>query len=83
MGTLSRTQDTDPQARAIAEKKLQSIIDRYGDQDGERRKPYYLQALIEETGAAISWRRFSLDLMALMAAGNDNAPLPTKAHGAL
>lgn len=83
MATLSRTQDADREAREIAEKKLQLIIDRYGDQDGERRKPYYLQQLIEEAKRAIAWRMFSLDLMALMAAGNDNAPQPTKAHGAL
>ena len=28
--------------------KLERIIDRYGDEDGERRKPYYLGKLVEE-----------------------------------
>lgn len=83
MVTSNRTQDADQEARRIAEKKLRFILDRYGDQDGERRKPYYLQQLVEEAKRTIAWRRFSLDLMALMAAGNDNAPQPTKAHGAL
>lgn len=83
MAILSKTQDANQEAREIAEKKLQFIIGRYGDQNGERRKPYYLQQLIEEAKRAIDWRNFSQDLMALMAAEDENAPLPTKAHGAL
>ena len=36
-------------AKAYAERKLKGIIEREGDGDGERRKPYYLAQLIAET----------------------------------
>lgn len=44
-------------AKATAENKLQRIIEREGDADGERLKPYYLAQLIAE---AIRANRFSL-----------------------
>lgn len=31
-----------------AQRKLERIIDRYGDEDGARRQPYYLGKLVEE-----------------------------------
>ena len=31
-----------------AKRKLDRIIERYGDEDGERRKPYYLGKLVQE-----------------------------------
>ena len=37
-----------------ADRKLQYIIDRYGDANGERRKPYYREQLIQEAKAALS-----------------------------
>lgn len=66
-------------AQEHADRKLQYIINRYGDADGERRKPYYLQQLIQEAKAAIAWKEFSVGLMELMAVDMKNAPVPTKA----
>ena len=43
-------------AKSRASKKLEWIIERYGDDGGERRAPYYLEQLIEE---AIASERFS------------------------
>lgn len=63
-----------------ADRKLQYIIDRYGDADGERRKPYYKEQLIQEAKAAISWEIFSLAFLEL---SKENAPAtPTKASEA-
>lgn len=67
-------------AREYAGRKLQYIIDRYGDAGGERRKPYYREQLIQEAKAAISWEVFSLAFMELC---KENAPAtPTKASEA-
>ena len=38
-------------AQERADRKLQYIIDRYGDANGERRKPYYREQLIQEAKA--------------------------------
>ena len=45
-----------------ATRKLESIIARFGDEDGERRKPYYFEALIKE---ALQAQRMSKHLMGL------------------
>lgn len=62
-------------AQKAAERKLQWIIDRYGDADGERRKPYYLEQLTQEAQTAICFKVFGLALMEL---DNEKAPTPTK-----
>ena len=63
-----------------ADKKLRYIINRYGDADGERRKPYYREQLIQEAKAALSWEVFGLAFMELC---KENAPVtPTKASEA-
>ena len=63
-----------------ADKKLRYIINRYGDADGERRKPYYREQLIQEAKAALSWEVFGLAFMGLC---KENAPVtPTKASEA-
>ena len=57
-----------------------NIIGRYGDANGERRKPYYREQLIQEAKAALSWEVFSLAFMELC---KENAPVtPTKASEA-
>lgn len=67
-------------AQERADRKLQYIIDRYGDADGERRKPHYREQLIQEAKTAIFWEVFSL---ALMEMSKENAPAtPTKASEA-
>lgn len=74
---MNEGKDIGQQAREAAERKLQRIIDREGDAGGERRKPYYLEKLIDEEKAAICWTLMSLALMEL-----ENikiAPVPTKA----
>ena len=64
-------------AQERADRKLQYIISRYGDANGERRKPYYREQLIQ---AALSWEVFSLAFMELC---KENAPVtPTKASEA-
>ena len=45
-------------AQERADRKLQYIIGRYGDANGERRKPYYRKQLIQEAKAALSWWKF-------------------------
>lgn len=67
-------------AQERADRKQQYIIDRYGDADGERRKPYYREQLIQEAKAAISWEAFSLAFMEMC---KENAPAtPNKASEA-
>lgn len=63
-------------AQERADRKLQYIIGRYGDANGERRKPYYREQLIQEAKAALSWEAF-------MELCKENAPVtPTKASEA-
>lgn len=50
------------EAVETATRKLESIIARFGDEDGERRKPYYFEALIKE---ALQAQRMSKHLMGL------------------
>ena len=67
-------------AQERADRKLQYIISRCGDANGERRKPYYREQLIQEAKAALSWEVFSLAFMELC---KENAPVtPTKASEA-
>ena len=44
-------------AQERADRKLQYIIGRYGDANGERRKPYYREQLIQEADKLHIWRR--------------------------
>lgn len=67
-------------AQEDADRKLRYIINRYGDANGERRKPYYREKLIQEAKAAICWNVFSVAMMEL---SKENAPeTPTKASEA-
>ena len=67
-------------AQERADRKLQYIIDRYGDANGERRKSHYREQPIQEAKAALSWEIFSLAFMELC---KENAPAtPTKASEA-
>ena len=43
-----------------AERKLERIIDREGDADGERRKPYYLGKLVEEAIRAKAFTEYCI-----------------------
>lgn len=52
-------------AKAYAERKLKGIIEREGDGDGERRKPYYLAQLIAETVRSDRFSQFTIALMEL------------------
>lgn len=73
-------EETEQKAQERADRKLQYIIGRYGDANGERRKPYYREQLIQEAKAALSWEVFSLAFMELC---KENAPVtPTKASEA-
>ena len=49
-------------ARASAEQKLDRIIDRYGDEDGTRREPWYLAQLIAEAVRGNRFARYTRDL---------------------
>lgn len=76
----SRLCNIEQRAKDMADEKLQYIIDRYGDADGERLKPYYREKLIQEAKAAICWNMFSL---AMIGMSKENAPAtPTKASEA-
>lgn len=76
----SRLCDIEQQAKDMADEKLRYIINRYGDANGERRKPYYREKLIQEAKAAICWNVFSIAMMEL---SKENAPeTPTKASEA-
>lgn len=65
-------------AAALAERKLDIIIGRFGDAGGERRKEYYKKALMEEAAASICW----MAATALMeTSGHGETPAPGKASG--
>lgn len=49
-------------AKAQAKRKLARIIEREGDSDGERRKPYYLAQLIAEAVRSERFSAFTLEL---------------------
>ena len=53
------------QAKEAAERKLTWIIDRYGDEDGERRKPGYLAQLIAEAAKSQALTRLTLEMAEL------------------
>lgn len=53
------------EAKAHAERKLKDIIERFGDEDGARREPWYLAQLIAETVRSDRFSKFTFDLMAL------------------
>lgn len=73
-------ENIEKKAQEDADRKLKYIIVRYGDADGERRKPYYREKLIQEAKAAICWNMFSL---AMIGMSKENAPeTPTKASEA-
>lgn len=50
------------QAEMQAKRKLARIIEREGDADGERRKPYYLAQLIAEAVRTDRFSSFTFDL---------------------
>lgn len=50
------------EAKARAKRKLARIIEREGDGDGERRKPYYLAQLIAEAVRAERILAFTFEL---------------------
>lgn len=50
------------QAEMQAKRKLARIIEREGDTDGERRKPYYLAQLIAEAIRADRFSSFTFEL---------------------
>lgn len=50
------------EAKAQAKRKLARIIEREGDSNGERRKPYYLAQLIAEAVRAERFSAFTLEL---------------------
>lgn len=52
-------------AKAHAERKLKDIIERFGDEGGARREPWYLAQLIAETVSSDRFSKFTFDLMAL------------------
>jgi len=55
------------EAKAAAERKLDWIISREGDADGDRREPWYLAQLIAEAVRASRFSRFTYELMDMMA----------------
>lgn len=52
-------------AKEQAERKLTGIIDRYGDENGARREPWYLAQLIAEAVRSQALTKFTLELAAL------------------
>lgn len=48
-----------------AKRKLERIIEREGDYEGERQRPKYLARLIAETVKSSRFSRFTFELMAL------------------
>lgn len=52
-------------AKEQAERKLTWIIDRYGDENGARREPWYLAQLIAEAARSQALTKFTLELAAL------------------
>jgi hypothetical protein len=53
------------EARKRAERKLESIIERFGDAAGERRKDWYLADLIVEVLGSMSLSEITRDLYQL------------------
>lgn len=47
-------------AKSQAKRKLARIIEREGDSNGERRKPYYLEQLIAEAASSECFSKFTL-----------------------
>ncbi len=71
------------EAKAYAERKLASIIDREGDADGARRQPDYLAQLIAETVRSNRLSRCLYNIMELQAQGTKkDSPCP-KTQGRL
>ncbi len=72
--------DISQNARKQAEKKLGRIISLHGDAGGERRKPYYLEKLVEEETTAICLRIIGMEWMELLNA--EIAPVALDGTGA-
>ena len=66
-----------------AERKLQYIIDREGDANGERRKPYYLAQLIAEAVRSDRLRRLTAELADSYEITGTKKDSPCKAQGRL
>lgn len=54
------------EAKTYAERKLNGIINREGDENGARREPFYLAQLIAETVRGRRFSQFTIDLMDLL-----------------
>lgn len=52
-------------AKEYAERKLKSIIERFGDEGGARREPLYLAQLIAEAVSQNRFSQFTLELARL------------------
>lgn len=61
LGTAIEPSEWDS-ARASAEQKLARIIERYGDDGGARREPWYLAQLIAEAVNGSRFSQLTLDL---------------------
>ena len=48
------------EAYPYAKRKLDGIISREGDSDGERREPYYLGMLVKETVEIMEYSRYCM-----------------------
>ncbi|MCD7891567.1 MAG: hypothetical protein LUG26_07480 [Ruminococcus sp.] len=64
LGTEIKQSEWDS-ARAYAGRKLKLIIEREGDLDGERRKPYYIAQLIAEAVRSDRFSNFTFELSRL------------------
>lgn len=64
LGTTIEQSEWD-KAKTDAEQKLKSIINREGDGNGERRKPYYMAQLIAEAVRSNRFFKFSVNFIEL------------------
>ena len=64
LGTEIESSEWD-KAKNYAERKLKGIIERFGDEGGIRREPWYLAQLIAETVQQNRFSRFTIELMEL------------------
>lgn len=62
LGTSIEPSEWD-EAKAYAERKLQNIISRFGDEAGARREPWYLAQLIAESVRSSRLMKFTIGLM--------------------
>ena len=53
-------------AYPAAKRKLDGIIEMYGDEDGERRQPYYLGKLVQEQIFSDAFSRYTMAMSELI-----------------